>query len=189
MEPRTRSDYFESALELLAEGGAKQVTIANLCAHLEVTKGSFYHHFRSGPAFLRELLAYWEIEYGHRLVANAMATEDVSERLDVLKRQGANLRHEAESAIRALARTDSYAYEVQCRVDAERVEVIARTLREGGIARIDARRLARIGVAILIGVQQMDRPVDRRALQEMFNDYQDLLVQRIAERTAPRPVA
>jgi AcrR family transcriptional regulator len=93
-----RNDYFEAGLQLLAEGGAKIVTIGNLCHRLGVTKGSFYHHFESGPEFMRALLLYWESAYGRQLAEAALAVEDPLARIDVLKRLAADLNHDAESA-------------------------------------------------------------------------------------------
>ena len=82
VQRRSRNDYFEAGLGLLAEGGAKAVTIDNLCARLGTTKGSFYHHFESGPAFMGALLAYWEGEYSQHLAEAALAVDDPVERLE-----------------------------------------------------------------------------------------------------------
>lgn len=172
MERLSRKDYFEAALQLLAEGGSRLVTIGNLCDRLRVTKGSFYHHFESGPAFMRELLLYWETEYGQRLAEAALAVDDPLARIDVLKRLAGDLNHDAESAIRALARTDSFADEVQRRLDANREDIVRRTLRDAGLSAPEARRLASVGLALLIGLQQMQRPVDRRRVREGLDDYQ-----------------
>jgi AcrR family transcriptional regulator len=167
-----RNDYFEAGLQLLAEGGAKVATIGNLCHRLGVTKGSFYHHFESGPEFMRALLLYWESAYGRQLAEAALAVEDPLARIDVLKRLAADLNHDAESAIRALARTDSFAGEVQRRLDANREDVVRRTLRDAGLSGPEARRLAGVGVGLLIGLQQMQRPVDRRRVREGLDEYQ-----------------
>jgi AcrR family transcriptional regulator len=167
-----RNDYFEAGLALLAEGGAKAVTIANLCDRLGVTKGSFYHHFDSGPEFMRALLLHWESAYGPQLSEAALTVEDPLARIEVLKRLAANLNHDAESAIRALARTDVFAAEVQRRLDANREEVVRRTLRDAGMSAPEARRLAAVGLALLVGLQQMPRPVDRRRVRESLEEYQ-----------------
>jgi AcrR family transcriptional regulator len=49
---RDRQAYFLAAYQLLAERGWDGVTIAALCARLNVTKGSFYHHFADMPSFI-----------------------------------------------------------------------------------------------------------------------------------------
>lgn len=172
MERLSRNDYFEAGLQLLAEGGSKLVTIGNLCHRLGVTKGSFYHHFESGPAFMRELLLYWEAAYGRQLAEAALAVDDPLARIDVMKRLASDLNHDAESAIRALARTDPFADEVQRRLDANREDIVRRTLRDAGLSAPEARRLASVGLALLIGLQQVQRPVDRRRVREGLDEYQ-----------------
>ncbi|HEY3141402.1 MAG TPA: TetR/AcrR family transcriptional regulator [Acidimicrobiales bacterium] len=171
--PLGRGHYFELGLDLLAEGGAKAVTIDALCGRLQVTKGSFYHHFKSGRDFLWQLLVYWEDRYGQRLAREAMAARGAAELIPLMKQRAAyDVRHEAESAIRALAQSDPFAAEVQQRVDQGREDLLVDTFLQAGIPLDTARTLARIGVAILIGVQQRERPVDRDRLRTLFDEYQ-----------------
>src|SRR5215207_8064048 len=113
METLSRSDYFQVGLDLLAEGGIASVTIANVCARLGVTKGSFYHHFRGGPDFQRQLLAHWEHEYGRVRVAAIDESSSPEERLARQLKAVLDRNHEAESAIRAWSRTDPVAARVQ----------------------------------------------------------------------------
>jgi len=169
----SRAQYFELGLDLLAEGGAKTVTIDALCRRLEVTKGSFYHHFSGVRDFMSQLLAYWEDRYGQRLAREALAAHGPAELIPLLK-QGASydVHHEAESAIRALAQSDPEAAEVQRRVDEGREQLLADAYVGAGMAPATAHRLARIGMAILIGTQQRERPVDRDRLYALFEEYQ-----------------
>lgn len=169
----TREDYFEEALRLLAEGGARAVTIAALCERLAVTKGSFYHHFESGPAFLRDTLRYWERTYAKRLAAAAAEVADPEARVHVLADMASNLHHEAETAIRALARSDTFAEEVQRRVDDERMEAVAATLRELGFSADDAERYAAMSLALLVGAQHLG--ADRRSVADVLRAPIDLL--------------
>ena len=176
MESRTREEYFAVALDLLAAGGAKAVTIAALCERLGVTKGSFYHHFTSGPAFLQDLLRHWESAFGTVLAREAVAVADPAERLATLRAMAVDLHHEAESAIRALARTDPFAAAVQQRVDAERLDVVAGTLEALGLPTDQAADLARLGLSLLVGAQQLETPVDRARLDRLLDVYQSMLV-------------
>lgn len=176
MERRNRADYFEAGLELLAEGGLGALTIANLVERLQVTKGSFYHHFPSGPAYQAALLDHWAGERADRLRAEVASVVDAEARLDVLKRLAVEVEHEAESAIRAWARTDPAAAAAQRAVDAEREDLLTASFRELGMATTPARDRARIGVAILVGTQQIEDHVDRRRLARVFGEYQRWLL-------------
>jgi AcrR family transcriptional regulator len=182
----SESDYFEVGMDLLAEGGLGSVTIANLCERLGVTKGSFYHHFQGGPDFQQRLLEYWSTARAAVLVALVDATPDPLDRIPLMKKIGVELQHEAESAIRAWARGDPRAAEVQRRVDAERVRVLSEAFVDAGIPRKRATTLAQIGVAILIGTQQQSAPVDRRKLAAMFDEYQAWLEASMALPALPK---
>src|SRR5690606_19090818 len=77
-----------------------------------------------------------------------------------------NLHHEAETAIRALARSDAFAEEVQRRVDDERMEAVAATLRELGFSADDAERYAAMSLALLVGAQHLG--ADRRSVADVL---------------------
>jgi AcrR family transcriptional regulator len=168
-----RTQYFELGLELLAEGGAKAVTIEALCTRLRVTKGSFYHHFAGVRDFVSQLLAYWEDRYGQRLAREALAACGPAELIPLLKHGASReVHHEAESAIRALAQSDPEAAAVQRRVDQGREDLLIDAYTGAGVPAGSAATLARIGMAILIGTQQRERPVDRDRLFALFEEYQ-----------------
>ena len=146
----TKQDYFRVGFRLLAEGGIGAVTIANVCELLGVTKGSFYHHFRSAPAFHRALLEHYEEEYAHRRIAELDAVAGPEgRRLEALVQRGVERDHEAESALRAWARTDVATAEVMQRVDATRAQYLVRLLRRRGpvAARSDGARRHRARAA------------------------------------------
>lgn len=176
----TRAQYFEVGLELLAEGGAPSVTIDALCTRLRVTKGSFYHHFHGVRDYMEQLLVWWEDRHGHRLAREALAVKGPTTLIPQLKVAVAYaVHHEAESAIRALAMSDAFAAEVQRRVDHGREEVLVDLYRAAGMDDDTARTSARIGMAILIGTQQRERPVDRDRLHTLLAEYQRWIETRL----------
>jgi AcrR family transcriptional regulator len=164
------SDYLEAGLGLLAKGGADAVTIANLCARLRVTKGSFYHHFTGRADFVRKLLRYWEREHNDALRAQLMAVKDVRTRV-ALMQKGALLQQDVDAAIRHLGRSDPYVAAVQRRVERKRERDLARTFREMGMPAVRASRLAGIGLALAAGTQQLERRVDRRRFAGLVAEY------------------
>lgn len=167
----TRTDFFEAGLDLLS-GASARLTIAGVCSRLAVTTGSFYHHFANGEEFLHALVEYWRDTYALQAHARARAVTDVAERIDVMRETAIGLRHEAEAAIRSLAATDPLIADVQRQVDRERRRLLAETLRAAGVDTATARRLARVGVSILIGAQQTEHPVDRARLRDTLLEYQ-----------------
>src|SRR5437588_10307286 len=100
MPALTREQYFEAALDVIAGEGVGSLTIAKLCQRLDVTIGSFYHHFKGSKAFLQAFYGWWETEHAFHLVDQARLEHDPIARLDLLKKLAAGLPHQAEAASR-----------------------------------------------------------------------------------------
>lgn len=178
----TQEQYFEAALARLAERGAEGLTIVALCGRLGVTSGSFYHYFGSWSGFVDALLAHWEAEQTQRVVELARATASPSERLDVMRQQAVALPHEAEAAIRAWGRGDAKVGAVLHRVDNRRHAELRTILVDLGVQPAPAERLATMGMALLIGMQQLQRPVNTRTLRGLFAELDQLVRQHAATR-------
>ncbi len=56
----SRTEWLARALDLLARRGGAKLHIESLCRELEVTRGSFYWHFRSRNEFVGALIEYWD---------------------------------------------------------------------------------------------------------------------------------
>jgi AcrR family transcriptional regulator len=176
--PQSRDDYFRTALELLAEGGVDALTMANLCTRLGVTTGSFYAHFAGIRDFHTAFLEQWADGRVYSLREQVDATTDPLGRIGLLRRIAVSVNHEAESAIRGWARTNPMVAEYQRLVDAAREAVLTQAFLDIGIDKHEARVLARIGLTILVGTQQIEDRVDRARLDALFAEYQRWLEDR-----------
>src|SRR6267378_3884552 len=65
--------------------------------------------------------------------------------------------------------------ECQRRVDRAREEVRVQAFLDIGIDKKEARVLARIGLTILVGTQQIEEKVDRKRLNTLLSEYQQWL--------------
>jgi AcrR family transcriptional regulator len=175
---QSKDDYYRTALDLLAEGGVGALTIANLCVRLGVTTGSFYAHFAGIREFHIAFLEQWEEGRVYLLKEQVEFTTEPLERIDLLRRLAVAVNHEAESAIRGWARTNPLVAEFQRRVDRTREEALVQAFLDIGIDNNEARVLARIGLTILVGTQQIEDKVDRKRLDELFSEYQRWLAFR-----------
>ena len=169
---QSKDDYFRTALDLLADGGVDALTIANLCARLGVTTGSFYAHFAGIREFHIAFLEQWEVGRVYLLKEQVEFTTDPLERIDLLRRLAVAVNHEAESAIRGWARTNPLVADFQRRVDRTREEALVQAFLDIGIDDNEARVLARIGLTILVGTQQIEEKVDRQRLDDLLSEYQ-----------------
>jgi len=175
MAALTRDDYFEAALDVIAGEGVGALTIAKLCQRLDVTIGSFYHHFKGSQEFLQAFYHWWETEHAFHLVDQARLEPDPIARLALLKKLAAGLPHQAEVAIRSWSRSHPDAAAAQSRVDEARIQVVVDTLRQLGLPPGRARTLAVMAVGVLVGTQQLGRANDATLMRKVFDELEDWL--------------
>ena len=175
MERLTADDYFREALAVLGEQGSQAMTIASMCDRLDVTKGSFYHHFGGMPGFVEQLLAYWEREHSERLIAISRAQPDAALRIGGLTEMAVNLPHASESAIRAWGRSNPEVAEVTARVDKRRERHVVDAIAALGIDRPRSRLLGRIAMDLLVGIQVREVPPDPKRVRQMFEEINKLV--------------
>ncbi len=60
MTRKTKLDWIEQGLAILAEESSPALTTEALTKRLDVTKGSFYHHFTNYEDYKLNLLSYFE---------------------------------------------------------------------------------------------------------------------------------
>ncbi len=179
-------DYFREALRVLGQHGPDGLTIAELCARLRVTKGSFYHHFAGMPAFIDALIVFWEADQQARLAAVPRAEGPAAERLETLVDAVLELPHGVEAALRGWGASRPDVAAAQARVDRRRERRAADTLVSLGVAREDARRLARLGMNALIGAQLRDEAYDWRRMRAVLDELARLVLRDVQRARAAR---
>ena len=175
----TREDYFVAALKILATEGAGKLKIGALCKSIHVTTGSFYGYFGSFDGFVAEFLEHWEA-LQERIVELSNIPDDPAERIHTMKELAYSVPQEAEAAIRAWAHTHPLVAEAQKRVDERRVEALMAIVRPACKSRTEARRLAVMGITLLIGLQQWRSPVTRKDFNIVFDEYEAVVMARYA---------
>lgn len=178
------ADFCREAVALLADAG--ELTIVVLCDRLDVTKGSFYHHFTGLPDFVEQLARYWEQVEGEQLTRLARAEPEPTLRFAVWIEFCTELPHGAEAAIREWGREHPGVAEAVERVDRRRERYVVEAVAALGADRGRARTLARIALAVLVGVQQGLEPVDQRRLRQMFEELERLAFAEADGRLAAR---
>ena len=126
-------------------GGIGAVTVNDLARQLEVSRGSFYHHFTDRDDLLQELLRYWEDKYTIQVREDVRALRlDPSDTLLALARI---IRHRGASRydvrVRAWALEDLSVRDLIRRVDEERLEFIRSQFEALGFDGLEAESRAR----------------------------------------------
>ena len=71
----SRDEWLQKSLDHLANHGPSHLRIDEISEALEVTKGSFYHHFENRAEWLREIAEYWEEHYTRSIGARVSAVD------------------------------------------------------------------------------------------------------------------
>ncbi len=152
--------YFTAAFAILGARGPEALTIAALCQRLRVTKGSFYHHFTGMPEFVDALLRDWE-EGFQKMLDETAGLSDPVRRLEVTAQHTLVIPHETEAALRAWGFSDPVVGAAVRRMDRAREQTYTASLAMVIDDPARCQMLAHMGVSLLIGLQQRERPIDR----------------------------
>jgi AcrR family transcriptional regulator len=155
-----RAQWLQAGLDALRKGGVGAVRVERLAAGLELTKGSFYHHFRDRSALLDALLEFWSREMTDAeferiaTLRGGLATRLVALAEDVLEKGMGRY----DPAIRAWARSDRKVAAAVAQVDRRRVKALTELFEEAGFSASEARIRARTFYTFLLGEPQVRAP-------------------------------
>jgi AcrR family transcriptional regulator len=129
----TRSDWLAHGLRTLARHGANALKVGDLAAGLEVSRGSFYWHFRDATDFRLQLLQLWQERATDQVFREIDAAIVGPARLTHLMKLAFNEDRSLDRAIRELAATDPTAAEMVASVDARRIDYLSKLMIESGV--------------------------------------------------------
>jgi AcrR family transcriptional regulator len=161
--------FYNAAFKILGESGHETLTVDLLCARLEVTKGSFYHHFANTTEFVAGLLQCWEStfeQYFH--LAESL---DPASGIEASWPVTVNPPYEAEAALRSWAASNPMVASTVRRVDRKTEEVIGAALAPIVNDPERFRLLAFMSMALISGMQQRPRPLDRELMAAVTLEF------------------
>ena len=153
MKTLTRRDWILAGFAALDREGHAGLSAESLARRLNVTRGSFYHHFRNREDFVRALLSAWEDDYTERMLAYAAQGRSAGDTLLRYLRIAAEKQPGREVAIRAWALNDPLAAEFQQRVDARRLAFSIETAGRLGRSAVEAELIGHAAHLCLVGGQ------------------------------------
>src|SRR5512145_548630 len=149
----SRDRWTDAALAALATDGLEAVRVEPLARRLQVTKGSFYWHFRDRNDLLVAMLARWEQVATQAIIDQVEAlTGPAAARLEALF--GIALTAgimELEIALREWARREDRVARALRRVDGRRLAYLQRLFGELGLPAEGAAARAFLAYATLFG--------------------------------------
>lgn len=130
-KPRlSKEEWIAAGFRALADQGPAALQINHLAAKLEVTKGSFYWHFKDLKEYKSEMLSLWRTKVASEVIAEVTTQCDPLTRLDILLENAAKPVPEefggvkTEPAMRAWSLSDSDVASVLNEIDKLRVDFL-----------------------------------------------------------------
>lgn len=182
----TPESWIGAATEVLVDRGIDSVRVDVLAQQLQVTRGSFYWHFRDREELLRRVLAAWREQATVQLTLRLeRAHDDPRAQLrDVisLPRRGRAAQRAAriELAIRAWARRDALARQAVDEADGARIGYIAQLFSALGFGVAEARWRAFTLYAYVVAESQIAAPIARAQRDERDHFIEKLMLQPLA---------
>ena len=170
---KSRQDWVDAGMELLRKEGQQSLTIERLTQQLQVTKGSFYHHFGNLANYQQALLQWWEDAFTHEPIRIAWQEDNPQKRAQRLGRAVRELDHPLEIAVRAWGLRNPEVARVLASVDQQRLECLTGLHRDQGHQQPEL--LAYLEYTAFIGAQLVQPAPDgaARALQQALDLWRE----------------
>jgi AcrR family transcriptional regulator len=138
----SKTDWIGHGLHTLAKDGPGALKVGPMAEKLNVSRGSFYWHFRDIGDFRAELLRAWQEGSTDQVIEDLDARAGEPHLLRELMRRAFASRRSLDRAMRSWAAQDRKVAAVVASVDAKRVARLARLLLDAGVGRDRAQHRA-----------------------------------------------
>jgi AcrR family transcriptional regulator len=171
MTRTTQQDWLEAGLRILRAEGASHLTIEKLTTALQLSKGSFYHHFQGWADYKTALLRFFEQQDTLGVIRLVDQELSPAAKLNRLFSIVTSDPLELEAALRAWALQDPEVHAMQVRIDTQRIaytqSLYAELLNDPARAEI----LGTLAYAVLVGSTQIQPPLSLGVLRQMYREF------------------
>ena len=170
-----KQDWLQAGINQLRELGPTGMSGEKLARRLDMTRGSFYHHFGSMDDYVRQLMDTWQQSYTLELLKKAQAADPLQE-MALLMETAWNTDIELEIAVRQWGFSHPL---VQARV--EQIDRIRLTHISNLYATLlkdpdKGRKFGTIAYYGLLGALHSTPRKNKTALRELILEIQTLLL-------------
>ncbi|OJJ18310.1 hypothetical protein BKI52_26185 [marine bacterium AO1-C] len=168
MSRLTKDDWLNEGFRILQEFAQNKIRILYLCERLKVTRGSFYHHFKSIDDYILTLLKKWEKDNTIALIQTANKVTQGEEQAQVLGKMVVSINKSIEVAIRSWSHYNSIVKEYLDKVDKIRLSYLESIGEKLGLSPEQATKRAQFEYALLVGMQHLFPHMDEASMLALF---------------------
>jgi AcrR family transcriptional regulator len=184
-----RQDWLAMGIQILIEKGAEAVKIDPLAKLLNVTRGSFYWHFKDRNDLLEAILNEWETQNTKSVIVQVeeLGSSPSSKLLNLFEIAAQN-DNRFEKAIRIWSDNDPRATAVIEQVDRQRLEYLQDLFLQLGFSETDARVRAQIIYSVRLGWFVMALPSQSTERLTEIRLVHAILTQTNRSEAMPKPI-
>ncbi|MEP5760083.1 MAG: TetR/AcrR family transcriptional regulator [Litoreibacter sp.] len=172
----TPDDWLDLALVELKDRGYSALKAQPLSKKLNVTRGSFYHHFESLENFHAAVITHWSERSSGQIIQTAQKANDPHKALDELLQKTLHSSEELERAVRSWSTIQASVAKAVERVDQERIKVAETLLIDGGLTKSAAAARAKMLYWAAIGRLMLPFPDNNLLSQNEISDLTTLML-------------
>lgn len=169
----SKKDWIEEGYKILSEFAQDKLKILYLCQRLKVTRGSFYHHFKSIDDFIQELMKNWEEENTLKLIRISNKNDHPVIKMKTLASEIAKSNQSLEASIRSWSYYHPIVKQHMEKVDMIRLNYVQAVFEDLGFEKEKASKKAFLNYATLIGMQQLNPKLRAEEMEELFELYNE----------------
>ena len=170
----SKEDWLEEGIKILSEFAQNKLRILYLCDRLKVTRGSFYHHFKSIDAYISDLMKKWEEENTLAFIRVSDEGENPMDKMLILSKRIGKAEQSVEASIRSWSFYNPLVKAHLERVDQERLAYLESIFKEMGFSKKVARARAKIEYGLLIGIQQLNPNMTKKEMKFIYEIHRTI---------------
>ena len=169
-----RQSWLTLGLRTIGEEGLGSLKINELCLKLNVTKGCFYHWFKSKGDYEEQILGYWKHRFTQQFINLAEVGADNKHKLSLLCEQciDSTLKgNRLEVEINAWAQKNDTVKRFVHKVYKQRYTYLIKLLSGIYSDENEIKRHALILYSLVVGIDFFYRKLSRKELELIFSEY------------------
>jgi AcrR family transcriptional regulator len=184
----TKSEWLRHGLRTLASEGPGALKVGPMSEKLNVSRGSFYWHFRGIEDFRSQLLQNWQEVSTDQVINELDSRPRDPGRLRDLMHRAFSTQRKLDRAVRSWAAQDENVASIVAAVDARRIARVARLLVEAGVDDARAAQRATFLYWAFLGqsavMDERHASIPAQGLTDIIGLFEDL--SRVPAKCEPR---
>ncbi len=165
----------KAGLEELSESGFEGIKIDRLCKRLDISIGSFYHHFTNIDDYVDKLVESWEAMMHQHLVEALDSEGNPDQRLRSFHERVLDMPPRLEVVIRAWSFGREKVTKILDKMDKKRMRMLSSQFMEMGYPTEDAKLLAEVEYTAYLGVQMLCANRNKASARKLYGVFSGLL--------------